>query len=474
VYAQAHPPDFPGCAEIFSQEFMRNNFVLICLVAVSFAPPKTVLAESAATNAVVMTPDYLGQLAEEMRTNNPALRAASAMTNAAAAGAAAVRTWEDPMVVAGGLAAREDMRADEGDIIYGVEQKLPLFGKPKLERNVARAELATETANLDYQFQKMRVELAKAAFRAALADQVVAIGEQDLAWLDTMKQLLESNARVGQASLVEILQIQNEQGKRANQLQTDRGQLAQEKITLNRLLNRDTQSQWPDFALPPVAGPVSFSPRLVEFALKYEPKTLIMQRQVQQAEAMVEVTRRQNYPDVSAGVEARNASGDGSWRQAMFLLRMNLPWVNKDKIKADIRRDQAKLSAAQFDLADYQLGVRQELHQLTVKVDSARREALLYRDQIIPRTESTLETVRSNWQTGQNSFREVLDTRRMLLEGRLMFVRAVSEQYQMLSELVLCCGLGDLNALSMIGAEPETTSPVTPAPSPTNSTSIKN
>jgi hypothetical protein len=62
----------------------------------------------------------------------------------------------------------------------------------------------------------------------------------------------------------------------------------------------------------------------------------------------------------------------------------------------------------------------------------------------------------------------------MLLEGRLMFVRAVSEQYQMLSELVLCCGLGDLNALSMIGAEPETTSPVTPAPSPTNSPSTKN
>jgi hypothetical protein len=43
----------------------------------------------------------------------------------------------------------------------------------------------------------------------------------------------------------------------------------------------------------------------------------------------------------------------------------------------------------------------------------------------------------------------------MLLEGRLMYARAVSEQYQMLSELVLCCGLGDLEALQMIGAVPE-------------------
>ena len=434
---------------------MKSHFALICLIAALLGPLKNVFAESAATNNVIMTPDYLGQLAEEMRTNNPALRAASAMTNAAAAGVAAVRTWEDPMVMAGGMGAREEMRADEGDVIYGVEQKLPLFGKPRLERNVARAGLATETANLDYQFQKMRVELAKASFRAALADRVVALGQQDLVWLDTMKQLLESNARIGQASLVEILQIQNERAKRANQLQTDRNQLGHEKVSLNRLLNRDTQSPWPEFELPPVAGAVSFNPRLVELAQNYEPKTLMMQRQVKQAEAMVEVTRRQSYPDVSAGFEARNYSGDGSFRQGMLILRMNLPWANKDKIHADIRRDQAKLSAAQFDLADNQSGVREELHQLTVKVDSARREALLYRDQIIPRTESTLEMIRSGWQAGQNSFREVLETHRMLLDARLMFVRAVAEQYEMLSELALSCGLGDLNALSMIGAAPE-------------------
>ena len=38
----------------------------------------------------------------------------------------------------------------------------------------------------------------------------------------------------------------------------------------------------------------------------------------------------------------------------------------------------------------------------------------------------------------------------MLLEGKLMYARAVAEQYEMLSELVLCCGLGDLEALQML------------------------
>jgi hypothetical protein len=48
-----------------------------------------------------------------------------------------------------------------------------------------------------------------------------------------------------------------------------------------------------------------------------------------------------------------------------------------------------------------------------------------------------------------------------LLEGKLMYVRAVAEQYEMLSELILCCGLGDLEALQMIsaGADSKTETP---------------
>ena len=417
----------------------------------------TTLAESAATSAVVVTPDYLSQLAEDMRTNNPALRSAGALKDAAAAEVAAVRTWEDPMFVVGGVAGNEAMRADEGDILYGVEQKLPLFGKPRLQREAARAALATENASRDYQFQKMRVELARAAFRAALAERVVALGEQDLAWLDTTSQLLENNARVGQTSLADVMRIQNERSRRQNQLQTDRDQLTQEKVSLNRLLNRNELSPWPALELPPVAGTVTYDTRLVDLALKYEPKTQMQRQQSKQAEAMVAIARRQSYPDVSAGLEVRNYSGDGTFRQEMFTLRMSLPWFNRDQIRADVSREQAKLSATQLELASEQAAIREELHSLTVQADAARREALLYRDQIIPRTAATLDNVRAGWQAGQTPFREVLDTHRALLEAQLAYAKAVSEQYRVLAELVLCCGLGDLSALQMIGAAPEST-----------------
>jgi hypothetical protein len=80
---------------------------------------------------------------------------------------------------------------------------------------------------------------------------------------------------------------------------------------------------------------------------------------------------------------------------------------------------------------------------------------LLYRDEIIPRSEAGLESARIAWEANRGTFRDLIDTRRMLLDGQLMYARAVAEQYGMMAELILCCGLGDMEALQMIGAGPE-------------------
>ena len=409
---------------------------------------------SSATNTLRVTPVLINQFTDELRTNHPALRAANARTVAADAGVGAVRTWDDPMVRVGGMAAERAMRADEGDFFYGIEQKLPLFGKPRAARKVAAAELAVEVANEDYQFQILRREFAKAFFRAALADQTILIGEQDLAWLDVTAQAMEARYRSGAGRLMDVLQLQNEQSKRREQLQNERDNVRHAKLVLNRLLNRDLQARWPTLDLPVVADAIVYNERLVNFALKYEPKLKLMREQIKQAEAGVEVARKQRWPDVSLGIENRNYSRDGELRRTEFMLGFSVPLGNAGKYRADIRREDEKRKATEFDAKDYQQSIREEIHLLTVKIDAARREALLYRDQNIPRSEQALASARAMLESG-GELRDALDARRMLLEGRLMYARAVAEQYEMLSELVLCCGLGDLEALQMLNAQPE-------------------
>ncbi|TAK97586.1 MAG: TolC family protein [Verrucomicrobia bacterium] len=430
---------------------MKSGIVVSVILLLAVLSPA-----QAGTNSVLVTPVFLNQLAEEMRTNHPALTAARARTNAAAASVAAVRTWDDPMVRVGGMFSETRMRADDGDIIYGAEQKLPLFGKPALARRVAQADFVVETANAEYQFQILRGDLAKAVFRAALAEETVAVGEQDLRWLQTISESVEGRYRAGESTLVDVLKSQNERTARATQLRTDGENLSHARLAINRLLNRKLQSGWPSLKLPEVAAQVRYSEKLVAFATRYEPKLRMMREQVKQAQAIVDSTRRARLPDVSLGVESRNYSGNAEWRQAEVMLSFNLPLFNAGKYRSEIRRDEAKRKAAEADAADYELSLREEVHNLTVKIDAARREALAYHDEIIPRSESALESARAGWEAGRAMFRDVLDARRMLLDARLAYARAVSEQYQMLSDLVLCCGIGDLEALQMLEQEAET------------------
>lgn len=403
-----------------------------------------------ATNGVVVTPEFITQLSEELREKNPALHAARARTNAAAAAVAAVRTWEDPMIMAGGMAAEEMMRADEGDIMYGIEQKLPLFGMPGFAREVARAELGVAMSKDEAEFQVRRAELAIALFRTAVAEETVNIGVDDLRWLDTTVAAMEAKYRSGMATLFEWTQVQNERAKRAAQLQTDRDQLTQQHVALNRLLGRSMLQRWPVLRLPPVAEPVNYSPTLGQFASKFEPRLHTLRQEALAAQAMTALTRRERYPEISVGAESRNYSGNGEWRQAEFVVRMSLPWFNRGKYRSAIRREEAKAKAAEWEASDYEAMLQEEVHELTVKIAAARREALLYRDDILPRSEAAAESARAAWESGRGMFRDVLEARRMLVEARLMFARAVGEQFQMLSDLVLCCGLGDLEALQML------------------------
>ena len=412
-------------------------------------------AVAAETNTLQVTPAFVNALAEEARTNNPALRAAAARAEAASLNTGAVSTWDDPMASFGVMGAERTMRQTEGDLLYVVEQKLPLWGKPQAARRMAQAGAKVGEATATLRNQELKRDVAKAVFRTALADHTIALDRDDLRWLDTLLETTKSRYETGDATQAEVLRLQNERSRRANQLETDTQLLGQARVNLNRMLNRQLESPWPELQLPPVAGPVRYNEQLVKFALQYEPELKLRAEEIHEAEAAVDVSRRARLPDLAAGAEVRQYSGDGDFRQSMVTLGINLPWGNRKRYKAAIERDEARLRATRLDTADYELGLRNEVRALTVRIDAARREALLYRDQIIPRSDAVLASTRAAWETGRGMFRDVLEARRMLVEAQLMQSRAVTEQYEMLSELVLCCGLGDLEALQMIGATPD-------------------
>src|SRR2546425_12867403 len=116
------------------------------------------------TNAVVISTAFINRLVAEARTNNPSLKAADSRVRSSALNAEAVRTWEDPMAMFGGsvYSSRGFDPSEDGNLAYGVEQKLPLWGKPKLTRRVAEAEISMREAEVNYRAQQLRSEITKA------------------------------------------------------------------------------------------------------------------------------------------------------------------------------------------------------------------------------------------------------------------------------------------------------------------------
>jgi outer membrane protein, heavy metal efflux system len=437
---------------------MKSYFFKITfLVLLSAVPPGLRADDSAPTpGGVEITPDFVDRLVTEAQGRSPALQAAGARAEAATAAVAAVRTWEDPTASFGLSAptARGFPSSQEGNLIYGVEQKLPLYGRPDLIRKVAAADASREQFAADYETQKLRRDIQIALNGVALAGREAEVAEQDLAWLDATLAAVDHRYRVGQASQVDWLKIQTARAMADDDLTTTERQRDHSAFALNRLLNRDLHASWPKVAVSSLQPPIYYTPRLVEAALVAEPRLKVMRQESVSAQAAADLTRRERLPDVSLGVEARQYSGDGGLREGMATVSFSVPWLNRSRYDDDWRRDELRKRASDLDATDYALSVREELHHHVVDIDAARRQAVLYRDQLIPLTRQTIASAQNAWEHNLGPFQDILDAHRMLLADQLALAHALTDQATLLAEISFLTGSRDVETLVALAGDP--------------------
>lgn len=395
------------------------------------------------TNKVRLSPAAIDALVEVMRTNHPALRAQASRIRAAGHAAEGVRTWADPMLAFGGTVsdgARGPGLREDGDLVYELEQPLPLFGKAAAARDAARREAEAEEARAGVTFQTLRRDLSKLLIALAAQEESLAIGRDDLAWLETVVQVATEQQRAGGGSPTAVLKVQTELARRKDSLLTEARRQEHSLAGINRHLLRDLRQPLPAYVLPEVAPPVAYSSNLVQRAVQHEPRLLVLAAEMRAAQAQAEIARKSRLPEVGGFLEGRQYSGDGGFREATIGVKLTLPWFNGGRYRSDYARERARVDAVRFEIENAAQMIREELHQITVDLDAARREALLYRDDILPRVRVAFELARTQWLNGQVTLVEPLEARRQWLEARERLVRAIATQQQMISELVLAAG----------------------------------
>ncbi len=397
----------------------------------------------------LVTAGLVARLAAELRTNNPSLRALSARETAAQLHAAGTRRWADPQFQAGGAAYRTaGMARDNGDVFYGLQQTLPLLGKEKAAQALNDASARAATTLLESRFTELRRDLAVALFEEAFQRESLELARQDLAWLDAQHASVQTRLASGRESAAPVLRLENEQSRRRLDLTNATARLADADAAVRRLLGRTDDLPAGDFALPPVANAVTFGESLVRVAEASEPMARTRHSETELAARTLDATRRSGRPDIAAGIQAYQYTGDGGIAQGMLSVSLNLPWFNRARYKRDIQRDGARLDASRLEEADTQAEVRLEVHRLVTAIDAARREALLYRDDIRPRTLAALRSLEAAWIPGGMDLRDLLETRRQLVEADRSAARATTDYWDAVSQLLLCCGLEDLESLN--------------------------
>jgi outer membrane protein TolC len=404
------------------------------------------------TNAISLSPTVLSALFEEAKTNNLGLRAAEARVHASRLGSETVRNWEEPRFTLGGVLSgpRRGRIEEDGDLVYGVDQKLPLWNRPRLNRDILVAETQTQATEAAFREAHLRRDLTKALLRISLVHRTAGFLTNELAWLDMLIAVGEEKFRAGMSSHTDLLQLQNEKSKRIDALRTEQNRLRSEQATLNRLLGRELQTPWPAVELPRLAPPIPYTPALAAYAATNEPRLKVLRQEKAQAEAVARLTETMRRPDVSFGIQGRQYSGDAGFREGMFIVSLNLPWLNASKYRADLSRDEAKVRTVEAEMTDYELSVREEVLRLTLATDASHREAVLYRDEIQQRAQQAVASFLNMWEANRGTLRDILDARRTFLEAQLMQDRAIIEQHQTFAELAALCDLPDYFQLARL------------------------
>lgn len=403
--------------------------------------------------STVLDVPLIERLTEEFHTNHPAIKAALHRTSAANLDVDAVRYWGDPQLRMGGIlnSRRGGNPAQEGNVLYGVEQRIPVFGKERAARGVAKADAALESERTALLLQFMRRDLSKALFELALTDRLLALGREDLAWLDTQLRLAESRLLSATGSQLETLRLQGERARRTAQLATEHSRRDEARVTVNRLLNRDSSTPFPTLELPEIADAITLTPDLLRHATNTEPRLLVATREIRSAEARVHATRKSRLPNLAVGIEGRQFHGDAGFREGMLTVGFNLPWFNATRYGKDLERDKQRHASTRLERESLLQEVVAEIHHRIAAIAAARREALVYRDDLIPRNEQAVQLAVAGWMSSRIDARDMMEARRMQVDARVTLARACATQWIEMSDLVLCCGLSDLELLQELG-----------------------
>lgn len=380
----------------------------------------------------------LAPLLDAMERSHPALTAAAASRDAAAAEVDIAGALDDPEF---GISFEDIEREEDGplpqrlgSIFYSIEQTFPLGGKRTLRREIAKAG-ATEAATERVQ---TLVDL-KAQMKTAFAQHYLALLTAEV----TKKEgeALSDLAEIAQERYAQGLGQQQEAVEAAAELAAVTSALADAErdrliaiSRINALIDRPLEAPLsPPSGLPPVPDAKRLDlATLLRQADERNPALAQRKAVIEGATAATKLAERNWYPDLRLGVSVVDEDREISGYEARVGFNIPLQWglrrAEQGQAKAKLAEARARSSAVRIELSNQISEALQNLRAVTIREETMRKEQL-------PRLEEAVNASQRAYAADQAELADPLAALRRLKQAELERLGMLFEQQTLLAEL---------------------------------------
>ncbi len=389
-------------------------------------------------------PLSLESLITEARENSPDIYAAKKRWEAAKTRVPQSKSLDDPNIgITFEKIPRGTLKIDRTmpeDRMLSVTQMFPWFGKLPLKGKIALVESQMFAA--EYKNKELQVinEVKNAYYDLFMNDKEVALNRQSLVLLEALSAAAESKYSVGEVSQEDVFKLYLEIAKLNNNIINLEQEKAAKQTRLNTLLNREPQGL---VGSPYLNEEISFDKDILslnKLTMQNQPELLMFSYAIEKNQYAKSLAKRSFFPDLMTGLVQRGiaSGGIGPWD---LMLSFTVPFWFWTKQRYEVKESIANLEEAKAAYQAMKNNALSETRKLFTKVEIARNKIKLYKSDLMPILEASIESSLAALRSGKGDFMILLDNQRMLIETKMDYYKALVEYNMNLADLERTVGI---------------------------------
>lgn len=419
----------------------------------------TVIGSPSAFAQTVASP--LDSLVVTAAARNPAIRAANARTDAAAARVGSAGARPDPMLMTGiqNFPVSEPGFRDFMTMkMIGVSQTIPFPGKLSRRTEAAKREVEASRASADVVRQSVRRDVKSAYYDLTFTSRALEIVTQTQGILAAMIPVTEARYGAGGGTQADVLRLRVETARLASEgaalVEERRAVLAR----LNALLDRPADTPVDEASIPQriaqaavadsgrnitfasaalgarVAGsPLPSLDSLTALALRMNPSLREHEAMIAAQAARSESARRDYLPDFDVSLQYGQRNGLSDMVTAT--LSVPIPLQKSRKQDTEAAASQSELRALEAGHMTAVNELRAEIARLHSALERDRTQLALYVKAVLPQARAALASASVGYQTGRGDFTSLIDTQATLVNYETEYYRTLTDFAKTLAEL---------------------------------------